>query len=96
MSKGIGEFERRAEAVRSIGGEEGGEGPKVTRGLRVPEVVKGRRDGGRGEAERAAAVGREEELEEEGGEMERDADSWVESTEEESEEGGRTKDTLEG
>ena len=28
-----------------------------------------REDGGRGEAERAAAVGREEELEEEGGEM---------------------------
>ena len=51
--------------------------------------------GGRGEAERAAAVGREEELEEEGGEMERDADSWVESTEEESEEAGRAKDTLE-
>ncbi len=75
VSKGIGECERRAEAVRSIGGEEGGEGPKVTRGLRVPEVVKGRRDGGQGEAERAAAVGREEELEEEGGEMERDADS---------------------
>ena len=72
------------------------EGPKVTRGLRSPEVVKGRRDGGRGEAERAAAVGREKELEEEGGEMERDADSWGESTEEESKEGGRTKDTLEG
>jgi hypothetical protein len=58
-----------------------------------------REDGGRGEAERAAAVGREEgleegleeELEEEGGEMERDADSWVESTEGESEEGGRVK-----
>ena len=48
VTKGIGECERRAEAVRSIGGEEGGKGPKVTRGLRVPEVVKGRRDGGRG------------------------------------------------
>ena len=45
MSKGIGECERRAEAVRSMGGEEGGEGPKVTRGLRVTEVVIGRRDG---------------------------------------------------
>ena len=59
-----------------------------------------REDGGRGEAERAAAVGREEELEEEleeeGGEMERDAGSWVESTERESEEGGRAKETLEG
>ena len=45
VSKGIGECERRAEAVRSMGGEEGGEGPKVTRGLRVMEVVIGRRDG---------------------------------------------------
>ena len=62
----------------------------------MSEVVIGGRDGGRGEAERAAAVGREEELEEEGGEMERDADSWVKSIEEESEEGGRAKDTLEG
>ncbi len=43
--KGIGECERRAEAVRSMGEEEGGEGPKVTRGLRVTEVVIGRRDG---------------------------------------------------
>ena len=52
---------------------------------------------GGGEAERAAAGGREKELEEEGGEMERDADSWVESTEEESdEEGGRAKGTMEG
>ncbi len=91
VSKGIGEFERRAEAVRSIGGEEGGEGLKVTRGLRVTEVVIGRRDGGRGEAERAAAVGREEELEEEGGEMDQGADSWVESTEGENEEGGRAE-----
>ena len=95
VSKGIGECER-AGAVRSIGGEEGGEEPKVTRGLRVTEVVIGRREGGRGEAERAAAVGREEELEEEGGEMERDADTWVEWTEEESEEGGRAKGTIEG
>ena len=39
---------------------------KVTRGLRVTEVVIERRDGGRGEAEWAAAVGREEELEEDG------------------------------
>ncbi len=77
MSKGIGECERRAEAVRSMGGEEGGEGPKVTRGLRVTEVVIGRKDKERGEAERAAAVGREKELEEEGGEMERGAESWV-------------------
>ena len=76
VSKGIGECER-AGAVRSIGGKEEGEGPKVTRGLRVTEVVIGRREGGRGEAERAAAVGREEELEEEGGEMERGVDSWV-------------------
>ena len=60
-----------------MGGEEGGEGPKVTRGLRVTEVVIGRKDEGRGEAERAAAVGREEELEQEGGEMERGAESWV-------------------
>jgi hypothetical protein len=45
VSKGIGECERRAEAVRLIGGEEGGEGPKVTRGLRVTELVIGRRDG---------------------------------------------------
>ena len=30
VSKGIGECERRAEAVRSMGGEEGGEGSKVT------------------------------------------------------------------
>jgi hypothetical protein len=96
VSKGIEECESRAEAVRSMGGEEGGRGPKVTRGLRVTEVVIGRRDGGRGEAERAAAVGREEELEEEGGEMERGADSWVESTEGDSEEGGRAKDTMEG
>ena len=95
MSKGIGECER-ARAVRSMGGKEGGEGPKVTRGLRVTEVVIGRRDGGRGEAERAAAVGREEELEEEGRKIERGADSWVESTEEESEEGGRAKGTMEG
>ncbi len=95
MSKGIGECER-AGAVRSMSGKEGGEGSKVTRSLRVTEVVIGRRDGGRGEAERAAAVGREEELEEEGGEMERGADSWVESTEGESEEGGRAKDTMEG
>ena len=95
VSKGIGECER-AGAVRSMGGKEGGEGPKVTRGLRVTEVVIGRRDGGRGEAERAAAVGREEELEEKGGKMERGADSWVESTEEESEEGGRAKGTMEG
>ncbi len=51
----------------------------------MTEVVIWRRDGGRGEAERAAAVGREEEQEEEGGEMERGADSWVESTEGESE-----------
>ena len=36
--KGIEECER-AEAVRSMGGEEGGEGPKVTRGLRMTEVV---------------------------------------------------------
>ena len=64
MSKGIGECER-AGAVRSMSGKEGGEGPKVTRGLRETEVVIGRRDDGRGEAERAAAVGREEELEEE-------------------------------
>ena len=70
-----------------MSGKEGGEGPKVTRGLRVTEVVIGRRDGGRGEAERAAAVGRKEELEEESGEMQRGADSWVESTEGESEEG---------
>ena len=93
MSKGIGECER-AGAVRSMSGKEGGEGPKVTRGLRETEVVIGRRDDGRGEAERAAAVGREEELEEEGGKMERGADSWVESTEEESEEGGRAKGTM--
>ncbi len=44
MSKGIGECERRAEAVRSMGGEDGGEGPKVTRGLRAMEVVIGRGD----------------------------------------------------
>ena len=81
MSKGIGECER-AGADRSMSGKEGGEGPKVTRGLRGTEVVIGRRDGGRGEAE--------------GGEMERGADSWVESTEGESEEGGRAKDTMEG
>ena len=62
----------------------------------MTEVVIGRREGGRGEAERAATVGREEELEEEGGEMKRGADSWVESTEGESEEGGRAKDTMEG
>ena len=74
MSKEIGECER-TEAVRSMSGKEGWEGPKVTRGLRVTEVVIGRRDGGRGEAKRAAAVGREEELEEEGGKMERGADS---------------------
>ncbi len=95
MSKGIGECER-AGAVRSMSGKEGGEGPKVTQGLRVTEVVIGRRDGGRGEAERAAAVRREEEQEEEGGGMDRGADSWVESTERESEEGGRAKDTMEG
>ncbi len=60
-----------------------------------------REDGGRKEAERAAAVGREEklgeelgeELEEEGREIERDADSWVESIEGESDEGDRAKDT---
>jgi hypothetical protein len=75
-----------------MSGKEGGERPKVTRGLQVTEVVIGRRDGGRGEAERAAALGREEELEEEGGEMERGADSWVESTERESGEGGKAKD----
>jgi hypothetical protein len=85
VSKEMGECER-AGAVRSMGGKEGGEGPKVTRGLRVTEVVIGRRDGGRGEAERAAAVRREEELEAEGGQMEQGADSWVESTEGESEE----------
>ncbi len=84
MSKGIGECERTV-AVRSMSDKEGGEGPKVTRGLRVTEYVIGRRDGGRGEAERAAAVGREKEQEEEGGEMEG-----------ESEEGGRAKDTMEG
>jgi hypothetical protein len=44
VSKGIGECEKRAEAVRSMGGEEGGEGPKVIRGLGVTEVVIGRRD----------------------------------------------------
>ena len=44
VPKGIGECERVG-AVRSMGGEEGGEGPKVTRGLRVTEVVIGRRDG---------------------------------------------------
>ena len=38
VSKGIGECER-AEAARSMGGEVGGEGPKVTRGLRTTEVV---------------------------------------------------------
>ena len=38
VSKGIGECERSG-AVRSMGGEEGGEGPKVTRGLRMTEVV---------------------------------------------------------
>jgi hypothetical protein len=96
VSKGIEECESRAEAVRSMGGEEGGRGPKVTRGLRVTEVVIGRRDGGRGEAERAAVVRREEELEEEGGEMDRGADSWVESTEGENEEGGRARGTMEG
>ena len=95
VSKGIGECER-AGAVRSIGGKEGVEGPKVIRGLRVTEVVIGRRDGGRREAERAAVARREEELEEEGGEMERGADSRVESTEGKWEEGGRAKDTLEG
>jgi len=95
VSKGIGECER-AGAVRSMSGKEGGEGPKVTRGLRVTEVVIGRRDGGRGEAERAAVVRREEELEEEGGEMDRGADSWVESTEGENEEGGRARGTMEG
>ena len=95
VSKGIGECER-AGAVRSMGGEEGGRGPKVTRGLRVAEVVIGRRDGGRGEAERAAVVRREEELEEEGGEMDRGADSWVESTKGENEEGGRARGTMEG
>jgi hypothetical protein len=42
VSKGIGECER-TEAVRSIGGEKGGEGPKVTRGLRMTEVVIGGR-----------------------------------------------------
>jgi hypothetical protein len=63
VSKGIEECESRAEAVRSIGGEEGGRGPNVTRGLRVTKVVIGRRDGGREEAERAAVVRREEELE---------------------------------
>ena len=45
VSKGIEECESRAETVRSMGGEEGGRGPKVTRGLRVTEVVIGRRDG---------------------------------------------------
>ena len=39
----IGEGER-TEAVRSMGGEEGGEGPKVTRGLRMTEVVIGGKD----------------------------------------------------
>ncbi len=95
MEVGV-EGDRRVRKARSMSGKEGGKGPKVTRGLRVTEVVIGRRDGGRGEAERAAAVGMEEEQEEEGGEMERGADSWVESTEGESEEGGRAKDTMEG
>jgi hypothetical protein len=62
----------------------------------VTEVVIGRKDEGRGEAERAAAVGREEELEEEGGEMDRGADSWVESTKGENEEGGRARGAMEG
>ena len=96
VSKGIEECESRAEAVRSMGGEEGGRGPKVTRGLRVTEVVIGRRDGGRGEAERAAVVRRKEELEEEGGEMDRGADSWVESTKGEKEEGVRARGATEG
>jgi hypothetical protein len=79
-----------------MGGEEGGRGPKVTRGLRVAEVGRGRRDGGRGEAEREAVVRREEELEEEGGEMDRGADSWVESTKGEKEEGVRARGAMEG
>ena len=41
VSKGIG----ACEAVRSVGGKEGGEKPKVTRGLRMTEVVIERRDG---------------------------------------------------
>ena len=42
MSKVIGECEG-TEAVRSIGEEERGEGSKVTRDPRMPEVVKGGR-----------------------------------------------------
>ena len=42
-TKGIEECEW-AKAVRSMGREEEGEGPKVTRGLRMTEVVMGRRD----------------------------------------------------
>jgi hypothetical protein len=50
VSKGIEECER-TEAVRSIGGEEGGKGPKVTRGLQVTEVViRGRDCATRGES----------------------------------------------
>jgi hypothetical protein len=48
VSKGIEECKSRAEAVRSMGGEEGGRGPKVTRGLRVAEVVIGRWEEGEG------------------------------------------------
>ena len=43
MSKGIEECEG-TEEIRSMGGEEGGEGPKVTRGLRMTELVIGGRD----------------------------------------------------
>ena len=43
VSKGIGECEW-AEAVRSMGGGGGGEGPKVTRGLRTTEELVGGRD----------------------------------------------------
>jgi len=43
VSKGMGECEG-TEAVRSMGEEEGGEGPKVTRGLRTTEEVVGGMD----------------------------------------------------
>jgi hypothetical protein len=43
VSKGIGECEW-AEAVRTMGGGRGGEGPKVTRGLLTTEEVVGGRD----------------------------------------------------
>ena len=59
VSRGIGACER-TEAVRSVSGKEGGEKPKVTRGLRMTEVVIRRRDGAARKESESRGVAKEE------------------------------------